>query len=222
MWASLERYPWRWTLVLLAPLVLFPQIDLWASGLFYLPERQVFLMRSHPLGDFTRKTLPIFLFAAAAVVALAGAGARLSRRSRLFGISPRGALFVVASLALGPGLIVNLILKDYWGRPRPSTIAQFGGPNVYTSALLPSAQCADNCSFPSGHAALGFWTLALALLVPLSRRRPAVAAAVVFGGGMGVMRIAQGGHFLSDVAFSGVIVIGLTLWLHRRIVSADN
>lgn len=36
------------------------------------------------------------------------------------------ALFVVALLALGPGLIVNTVFKDHWGRPRPADIVQFG------------------------------------------------------------------------------------------------
>jgi lipid A 4'-phosphatase len=86
-----------------------------------------------------------------------------------------------------------------------------------------SDQCDDNCSFPSGHAALGFWTLSLALLAPRRHRRSAVGAALAFGLFMGVVRIAQGGHFLSDVAYSGLIVTGLTMGLYRLVrKAADN
>ncbi|MBP0573981.1 hypothetical protein J8J27_25110, partial [Mycobacterium tuberculosis] len=28
-------------------------------------------------------------------------------------------LFLLATLAIGPGLLVNVLLKGYWGRPRP-------------------------------------------------------------------------------------------------------
>lgn len=49
----------------------------------------------------------------------------LPRRKML--IAGRAALFLVATLALGPGLLVNVALKDHWGRPRPIDIAQLGG-----------------------------------------------------------------------------------------------
>ncbi|MBI3445339.1 MAG: phosphatase PAP2 family protein [Magnetospirillum sp.] len=208
---------------MVAPLLVFPEIDLGAARLFFDPIGHGFPFRSHPLGEFARKTVPVILFALAALVALAGLAAALRKRD-VAGISPRMAAFVVASLALGPGLVVNTILKDHWGRARPSTIAEFTPPAQqasafhYTLPLMPSDQCQDNCSFPSGHAALGFWTLSFALLAPPRRRRKAVTAALGFGLLMGLVRMAQGGHFLSDVAFSGIIVVGLTLWLHRTIV----
>ena len=176
------------------------------------------MLRTHPLGEFVRKTLPILLFALAGGVAVLGLAAK-KRGRPIAGVSPRIAAFVVAALALGPGLVVNTLLKDNWGRPRPSTIAEFFGPNHYVPPLLPSDQCSDNCSFPSGHAALGFWLVAFAFLAPPPWRRVAVLAALGFGGGVGLIRIAQGGHFLSDVAFSGVIVVGITRWLYVRMVA---
>ena len=222
---ALGRHPWLGIGLLLAPLLLFPEIDLGASRLFFDSASHAFPFRSHPLGEFARKTVPVFLFALAGAIALAGLAAAF-RRKAVAGITPRMALFVVASLALGPGLVVNTLFKDHWGRARPSTIAEFVQPQQagalrYTPPLLPTDQCPDNCSFPSGHAALGFWTVSLALLAPPRRRRAALAAAIGFGLLMGLVRIAQGGHFLSDVAFSGVIVVGLTLWLRRRILT-DN
>ena len=200
------------------PLILFPQIDIAVSALFFEARTQTFVLRSHPLGEFVRKTLPIILFALAGLTAMAGVVAWRLGRS-LLGIGPRAAAFVLASLALGPGLVVNLLLKDNWGRPRPSTIAEFGGPNHYVRALLPSDQCLDNCSFSSGHAALGFWMIAFALLASPRWRRPAMLSAVGFGLAVGLVRIAQGGHFLSDVLASGVLVGALTRWLYVRMVA---
>ncbi|EME67875.1 superfamily protein [Paramagnetospirillum caucaseum] len=223
--AAIVRNPWTWAILALAPLVLFPGIDMAASALFFDAASRSFPFRIHPVGEFARKILPGFLFAAAGLVALAGAAAFFRKRP-VAGISPRMALLVVASLALGPGLVVNLILKDNWGRARPSTIAAFNAGHQpdrqFSRPLVLSDQCDDNCSFPSGHAALGFWTVALALIAPARRRRAAMAAAIGFGMAMGVVRIAQGGHFLSDVAFSGVIVVGLTMGLYRLILPPDR
>lgn len=220
MGPALFRNPWTWAIAALVPLTLFPQIDLGASALFFDAQARGFPFRVHPVGEFVRKILPIFLFAAAGLIALAGAAAAFLRRP-VAGIRPPMALLVVGSLALGPGLVVNVILKDYWGRARPSTIAQFNAGHQpdrrYTPPLVISDQCPDNCSFPSGHAALGFWTVSLALIAPARRRRAAFAAALGFGLAMGAVRIAQGGHFLSDVAYSGVIVVGLTTGLQRII-----
>ena len=64
----------------------------------------------------------------------------------------------------------------------------------------------------------GLWVIAFALLAPPPWRRAAVAAAVLFGGMVGVVRIAQGGHFLSDVVVSALLVCGVTVWLKRRLV----
>lgn len=215
------RNPWTWALLALVPLILFPEIDIGVSSLFFDSATRSFPFRSDPLGEFVRKTLPGFLFAIAGLIGIAGlAGAWLKRP--IAGIRPAMALLVVGSLALGPGLVVNVILKDHWGRARPSTIAEFNGgytPKLqYSRAVFISDQCDDNCSFPSGHAALGFWTVSLALLAPPRRRRAAMAAALGFGAFMGLVRIAQGGHFLSDVVSSGIIVVGLTQGLYRLIL----
>lgn len=219
--ASIERHPWRWALAMLVPLVVFPQIDLSLSQIFFDPGRRIFLLRSHPLGDFVRKTMPIILFALAAGVAVLGlVSARLDRR--LLGFDGKAAAYVILSLAVGPGLIVNALFKDYWGRPRPSTITEFFGPNHYVMALMPSDQCLDNCSFPSGHAALAFWMVSFAFLAPPLWRRKAILAALAFGVVIGLVRIAQGGHFLSDVVFSGVIVTGLCQWLYGVIIVRSN
>ena len=39
----------------------------------------------------------------------------------------RICLFLILVMLLGPGLLVNGVLKEYWGRPRPRNIIPFGG-----------------------------------------------------------------------------------------------
>ncbi|MFM9735641.1 phosphatase PAP2 family protein, partial [Streptomyces niveiscabiei] len=91
--------------------------------------------------------------------------------------------------------------KDHWGRPRPEHIADFGGSAHYVPPLLPSRQCDRNCSFPSGHAAAGFWLISGAWVWTGHRRRW-LTGGLLFGAVIGLTRIAQGGHFLSDVLAS--------------------
>src|SRR5207244_1669813 len=38
----------------------------------------------------------------------------------------RAALVLVLTLALGPGLVVNVGFKDHWGRVRPAQVTLFG------------------------------------------------------------------------------------------------
>ena len=56
---------------------------------------------------------------------------------------------------IGAGLIVNVVLKEHWGHPRPSDLFEFGGDGIY---LPPWAKgpAGNGESFPSGHAAIGF------------------------------------------------------------------
>ncbi|SEH49287.1 phosphatase PAP2 family protein [Magnetospirillum fulvum] len=214
---GLRLAAWGVPLALLLTVMVFPQIEIWLTRSFFDADLRVFPFRVAPLGEFVRKILPIFLFALAIAIALLGAVAAVRRRP-LWGIGPRVAVYLLACLALGPGLAVNVVLKDNWGRPRPSTIAEFSGPKTYVRPFVLSDQCNDNCSFSSGHAALGFWAVAFALLAPPRRRQLSVAAALLFGSLVGLARIAQGGHFLSDVLVSGLLVSGLCLWLHRSMI----
>lgn len=217
LWRSLENHPWRWTLALLVPLILFPRIDLSVSAWFFDPVAGVFPARTSPMYEWVRRVMPYFMFAGAGYVLVLWLAGEILKQVFL-GITRRVAAYLLLSLAVGPGLIVNVLLKDNWGRPRPSTLRDFGGTNYFVPPLVFSDQCDTNCSFSSGHGALGFWPFAVALLVPAPWRGWAVAAALAFGGMVGFVRIAQGGHFFSDVVFSAVIVIATILWLNRRVI----
>src|ERR1700709_2284591 len=45
--------------------------------------------------------------------------------------SGRALIFLIASLIIGPGLIVNLGLKDHAHRPRPVHVVEFGGDQEF-------------------------------------------------------------------------------------------
>lgn len=116
-------------------------------------------------------------------------------------------LFLILSLAIGPGVITNLVLKDHWGRPRPKQILELGGNRTYQPPLF-KGKAGTGYSFPAGHATIGFVWCAFAF--PLRRRRPVLAmtvlcGSVVLGGIFGLGRMVAGGHFLSDVLWAGLV-----------------
>ena len=201
--------------------LIFPAIDLWAAGLFYHPGSGFFLSQWLPVRAiyFGVPYLTDAIVAGVPAVYLVS----LLRGRPLWRIDGRAAAFLLLALALGPGLVVNTVLKDHWGRARPAQVTEFGGKAEFTPAPLPAEQCGHNCSFPAGHPAMGFYLISFALLIPERRRRHAAeAGAVALGAVFGLARMAQGGHFLSDVVFSGFIVGGLCWLLHRLIVADDR
>lgn len=146
------------------------------------------------------------------LVVLLGLASWILRRP-LLGITPRRAFFVVVSMALIQGLVIDVYLKDSFGRARPREMQAFGGAFVFTPFYLVSDACRSNCSFVSGHAGMAFSVVAFSFLPAARRRRLSILGlALLFGLVTGWMRVIQGGHFLSDVLFSGMVVFGLT-WL---------
>jgi len=132
------------------------------------------------------------------------------------------ALYVALVLAIGPGLLINSVLKDNSHRPRPASVQEFGGPETYAPPFDFSGMCDVNCSFVAGDPAIGFALLAPAMLLPARRRGAGIAVAVGLGALLGLMRMLQGGHFLSDVIFSGIVVSATVLLLHWAMFTADG
>ena len=199
-----------------APFVLAPTIDLEVARFVHRQFGAAFLSTGGPWWPLYVGLVPVVYAIAAIVLLVALANLVLGRR--WLGLTRRVAAFILLSLALGPGLVVEFGLKDHWGRARPRDLVEFGGEARFTPAYLPSEECASNCSFTSGHAAMAFYFLTFALLAPAPWRRPAVAAVVLFGGLTGAMRVAQGAHFASDVIASGFLVTGIVWALKAAIV----
>ncbi len=125
------------------------------------------------------------------------------------------AAFFVLLLALGPGLIVNFILKDNAGRPRPREITVFGGSSPFLKAW-DLGDAGNGQSFPSGHASMGFFLAAPYFVLRKSNSGWApvwLIIGIAAGSGIGIVRMAQGAHFASDIIWSWGIVhlCGITL-----------
>lgn len=115
------------------------------------------------------------------------------------------------TMALGLGLVVDVGLKDHWGRPRPLDTQDFGGREAFRPALWPGGPCRNNCAFVSGHAATGALLLALASVGPARCRRrwwwAGLGASALIGAG----RVLQGGHYVSDVVFAFLVIWAVCL-----------
>ena len=184
---------WRW-----------PALDLWPASQFYLAPRE-FWWTDLPISLWQKRIVRIIGAGAALVFLIGLLRARAGRRWR--GLPRRGWGYLLLALLIGPGLIVNLGMKEHWGRARPSYVEAFGGPQRYTPPLAPAQECDRNCGFVSGDAALGFFLMAGAFVDP-RRRRAWLLAGIAAGSIVGFWRMAAGGHFLSDVLFAGLVVYG--------------
>lgn len=209
------RYLLRTDLLLFcACVVLFvswPELDLITTGWFYSAEEGFLYNHSWPVLFFYR------VFAVLHIpMLLLFIGAGLWMKFRHWAPTwyrKKTLTFLLLSLLLGPGLLVNTVLKDNSiGRARPVHVEPFGGHKTFTPAFAYSGQCERNCSFVSGHASLGFYFIALGWI--LSSRRWFMAGLAV-GVMVGLGRIIQGGHFFSDVTFAFWAVYGMNLLLGR-------
>lgn len=127
-------------------------------------------------------------------------------------------VFVCAAL-LGPGLLIEGVLKNTVGRPRPVQTVPFGGPEPYHGPFAPGDTPGSHRSFVSSHAATGFALMALGLTCRPAARRRWLIIGLMAGSAIGAGRIMQGGHFLSDIVFAFYAVwlcCELTAWLDRQ------
>jgi lipid A 4'-phosphatase len=130
------------------------------------------------------------------------------------------AIFLLCALVVGPGLTVNALFKDNFGRPRPRDVVEFGGTEQFLSLGVPGKPGAGK-SFPSGHASMGFYFLAFFFLFR-RWKMPRVAGffvvfGLLYGIAMGAVRVMQGGHFATDIIWAAGMVY-LACWLLDRVL----
>lgn len=190
----------------------FPEIDLWVADLFYYGDNDFWLRQTafnRIKNDYVRPGVGI--------VAVVGLLYYLYRRftdppNKIFKLKRWG--FFILCVALSTGFVVHAVFKDNWGRARPKQVTEFAGQHQFTPPLIPARECDRNCSFVSGDASLGYVTLALALYAT-RRRNFWIGVSVASGLGLGLLRMMNGSHFLSDILFSGIITCGMVLILYR-------
>ncbi len=184
------------------------EIDLKVERYFYQPETG-FIFNNNWLISALRK-LAIYSYAAWYVAIIASVFISRTNNnwplSKALGLGFKQWVFLAITALAGPLLIANIILKNNWGRARPRQLVEFGGSLDFTPPLILSDQCQTNCSFVSGEPSSMFMIfMSLAFIIP-TRRGALIALAIVMGTLSGIMRMGQGGHFLSDVVFAGLFM----------------
>lgn len=191
-------------------------LDLMVSGWFYSVEEGFFL-RGALLEQLFYNSIPwavtasLLFFIGFAIASLLFKKGRQHNRLVL-------ALFI--ALVVGPGLIVNSVFKDNWGRPRPVQSEEFGGKHPHR-AVLEYNWGNYGKSFPSGHAAVPLAFLVLAFAAhkrgKLKLAKRLAIGIVAWYLATSVARIVAGGHHFSDVAWAGYFAY-LSAWLCYRYI----
>lgn len=192
----------------------FSDLDLAVARLF-LDAQNVFFLRDDAIAETIRLIVPLTEFLGL-VLLIAGLLGLFIARIRRF-IAPKAAFFFVACLVIAPGLVVNTILKDQWGRPRPNQVAELSQPlaREHQKVWVVSGECDRNCSFVSGDVSIAFTWLAIVPFFAALYRKRVIAAVVAMGVVVALVRVIQGGHFLSDVTLSACITYLTIFALYR-------
>lgn len=211
-----DNWPWMLPLILLALITPFtPYLDLHISNRFF----------DHTTNSFNAPPFALFLYNFGELPAwgLVFSGIMVYTLS-FFKPSwkryRKSALFLLVTYVLVAGIIVNVILKDHWGRPRPRQIEQFGGTARFQPYFKPNFEPTeeDYKSFPSGHATMGFFFVTLGIIGFRIKKGwlawTGFATALILGSLLGWARIAQGGHFFSDILISLFITIEVALLMN--------
>jgi lipid A 4'-phosphatase len=188
-----------------------PDLDLRIAAYFFDPATHSFSWAEHPVILSLRNLNSAIDIIFGVVLAMAVLLAYLVP-SRPPIMSRRTVIFLAVTFALAPGLFANAIFKEHWSRPRPYSVTEFGATAPFVPWWDPRGTCKRNCSFFSGEVSAAAWTIAPAVLVPGAAGVVAIVAAFAFTAAIAVVRMAQGGHFFSDVAFAALIT-WLIVWI---------
>ncbi len=196
---------WVPLFILIALIPFSTRIDLDTSRLFY--EGGAF--QSNQLLDaiYLYGLFPAWIVVGAAVISFI-----LSFLYPFFKKFRRLSLYLILTLVLGSGIIVHVALKDHWGRPRPKQTIEFGGSQSFRSFFEPNFlnQPEPAKSFPCGHCSMGFYFFTFIILGRRYRSSLftmiGLLLSLFLGGLLSYARIAQGGHFFSDVLVSAFIM----------------
>ena len=206
-----------------------PNLDLMVAAHYYSAERgffhahDPFVMALYNWTPWLGRGLILVLGILALTAPLASKLFRRSGRSDLaakaVGAWRHLAIVSVCCALLGNGLVIEGVLKNTMGRPRPVHVTQFGGSDAYQRPFSIGPSPSTRRSFVTSHGAAGFALMSLGLTCRQVWRRRWLLIGAVAGGIIGWGRMMQGGHFLSDVIFAFYAVwlsCELIVWLDKR------
>ncbi len=204
------------TALVMLVFAIWPESDLAATRYFYGMAQFAGSSASERLMRRILYIVPLIIPLAMLILwAVAKSGAKFALA---YAPAGRSMFFVLACLTLTPGLLVNGVLKEVSGRPRPVHVKEFGGSAEFRPWYRFDGPCQSNCSFVSGEVSSSMTLIAPASLLPAPYNAVAIAGAFAFTIGTGYLRMSFGGHFLTDVLFAMLFTLLAVQLLHLMIM----
>lgn len=223
-----DEAPWIWgvLLVCVAIFATVPELDLsvtrhlYTPGLGFIHAHDPLVLASYHWTPLVGRTILVALAALALLSPLLARPMRWLRQGESLAQRCQTSWRRMAAVAvlcgvLGPGLIVEVWFKNEIGRPRPVQITQFGGDHAFVGVFEHGDNPENHRSFVSSHAAAGFWLISLGLTSGPVWRRRWLFIGIACGAAIGLGRMMQGGHFLSDIIFAFYAV-----WIPCEVIAA--
>ena len=179
-------------------------LDIILQRYFYSPQRG-WILKYKPFWDLIYRfgIFPGYFLAFAGLIMIS-----LSYWNTKYIKYRKASILLIFTIVVGPGLLINLVLKDHTGRPRPREITEFGGTEKYL-CICERGETNEGKSFPCGHCSMGFY-LAIPYLFLRNRRKllawAFLTVGITYGLVIGIARMMAGGHFASDVMMAGAIL----------------
>jgi len=180
-----------------------PSIDLYIGSLFYYGDNQFLIQGYYPVSIFFRKILLPLILIYVFVLPLVLRFFPLQKIYFGYKFTLSEIVYIWVSGAVTMLLVVNVLLKNMWGRARPNDVSYFNGFQDFTPWYKISDACSSNCSFVSGDSSVGFF---LIVFYFITKKNAYLYLGLILGSLLGFIRIAAGGHFFSDIIFSQIVV----------------
>ena len=178
-------------------------IDIYLSHLFYFGNNQFFLQSYYFITSFVRKIILPIVIIYIFIIPILSLFFPLKLLYLKYEFKFRDIIFIWGASIFNLGIVVNLLFKNMWGRARPGDILQFDGKENFTPWFQISDACSNNCSFFSGDASVGFSVIVFYFL---TKKMVFFWLSLFFGLIIGLVRIMEGGHFVSDVVMAAVVL----------------
>ena len=180
-----------------------PEIDIFISKYFYYGNNQFLIQNYYFVSIFFRKILLPTLLLYVFIAPIISMFLPIQKIYFDYKFSLRDVFVIWFSGIFTMILIVNVFLKNMWGRVRPNDVIAFGGDEKFTPWYEFGGGCVSNCSFVSGDASVGFL---LILFYFITKKIFYIYLAIGLGSVLGLIRIMAGGHFFSDIIFAQIVV----------------
>jgi lipid A 4'-phosphatase len=185
-----------------------PDLDMYISNFFYYGDSQFQIQSYNLVSIFFRKILLPLILIYIFIIPLFLRFLPLQKIYFNYRFSISEIIFVWTAGAFTILLIINVLLKNMWGRVRPNDVVPFGGDETFAPWYKIGDSCLTNCSFVSGDSSIGFFLIVFYLI---TKKNIYLYLSLIFGSFLGLIRVVAGGHFFSDVVFSQIVVTASVL-----------